>query len=141
SIRNIITHKKEYEDALLKSENLLKEVQRIGRFGNWQFVHQEKKLYWSEEVFGIFGVKQKKGLDLNEIFSSSIHPDDKEMVDRIYKESLTKKKPYDVIHRIVLKNGQIKYVQEHCETQYDNSGNPVLSIGTVHDITQLKETE
>jgi PAS domain S-box-containing protein len=141
SIRNIITHKKEFEDALQKSETLLKEAQRIGKFGNWHYLHHNKTLNWSEEVFGIFGVKQKIGLNLNEIFKSSIHPDDREKVDRIYEESIANHKPYDVIHRIVLKNGKIKYLQEHCETQYDESGNPVISIGTVHDITQLKETE
>lgn len=40
-----------------------------------------------------------------------------------------------------MKSGKIKYVLEKCHTEYNELGNPILSIGTVSDITELKEKE
>ncbi len=41
----------------------------------------------------------------------------------------------------MLKNGVVKYVNEMCETQYDDSGKPIRSMGTVQDITERKNAE
>ena len=32
-------------------------------------------------------------------------------------------------------DGRVKYVKEQCETTFDESGNPLISIGTIQDIT------
>ena len=37
-----------------------------------------------------------------------IHPEDREMVDNAYTQSLKNKKPYDIEHRLLMKDGRIK---------------------------------
>ena len=49
--------------------------------------------------------------------------------------------PYDIVHRLLMKDGRVKYVNEHCETFYDEAGKPLRSIGTVQDITERKQAE
>lgn len=76
-----------------------------------------------------------------ESFLDHIHPDDRDIVNKAYSQSLKAKKPYEITHRLKLKDGSIKYVTEKCKTFYDKKGKPIKSIGTVHDVTKLHLAE
>jgi DNA-binding NtrC family response regulator len=56
-------------------------------------------------------------------------------VDTSYTRSLKERSGYDIVHRLLLKDGTIKYVREKCRTEYDDGGRPLRSLGTVQDIT------
>src|SRR5690606_21992572 len=38
-------------------------------------------------------------------------------------------------HRLRMPDGRIKYVYENCETEFDEAGKPLLSLGTIQDIS------
>ncbi|MBD2189736.1 PAS domain S-box protein [Pseudanabaena mucicola] len=124
-----------------KTERLFREAQRIAKLGNWTLDLQTNTLYWSDEVFRIMELDPRKFTASYETFLSMIHPEDRELVNQAYQKSLRDHLPYNVIHRLLLNDGQIKYVQEQCETFYDDNGSPICSQGTVQDITNLKQTE
>jgi putative nucleotidyltransferase with HDIG domain len=60
-------------------------------------------------------------------------------VDAAFRSSVASRTPYDITHRLRMKDGRIKHVRERCETFYDPEGRPVRSIGAVQDITELVE--
>jgi PAS domain S-box-containing protein len=124
-----------------KTERLFRESQRIAKLGNWTLNLQTNTLYWSGEVFRIMELDPQKLIANYETFLSMIHPEDREMVDHAYQQSLRDHLPYNIVHRLLLNDGQVKYVQEQCETFYDDDSSPILSQGTVQDITNLKQTE
>lgn len=140
-IQEDITERKRIEDALLQSERKLKESQKIARLGQWELDLTTNTLYWSDEIYRIFDIDPDKFGASYEAFIETIHPDDREAVDRAYNESLENKTPYDIIHRLLLKDGTVKYVNEICRSEYDKDGIPLRSIGTVQDITELKLIE
>ena len=76
-----------------------------------------------------------------EAFLNNIHPDDREKVNEAYTNSLITKLPYEIEHRLLLKSGEIKYVLEKCNTEYDSTGKPIRSTGMVLDITKQKKSE
>lgn len=117
---------------------MLKEAQKIAKMGHWEFNLQSNALFWSDEIYRIFGLDPQEFKASYEAFLDAIHPDDRDLVDQAYTESVEKKKPYDIEHRIVLKNGEVKWVREICATEYDKENEPSRSIGTVHDITDKK---
>ncbi len=131
----------ERTNSLTASRNDLNEAQRIARMGSWVFDLQQKSLSWSDEIFRIFEMDPKAVTPSYELFLNAIHPEDREMVDRIYRESVESRAPYDIVHRLRLTNGRIKYVREHGQTYYDEKGVPILSRGTVQDITKIREAE
>jgi PAS domain S-box-containing protein len=49
--------------------------------------------------------------------------------------------PFDIDHRLLLDDGEIKYVHNQCQTNYDGRGDPIRSIGTIQDITEGKQGE
>lgn len=129
------------EQTLKRSRDDLNEAQRIAMIGSWVLDLRSKKLTWSDETFRIFEVNPKKYAASYDAFLNAIHPEDREAVDRAYNDSLVNHQPYDTVHRLVLSDGRIKYVRERCETEYDEGGTPILSRGTVQDITQVKQVE
>ncbi|MCI5120472.1 MAG: PAS domain S-box protein [Candidatus Electrothrix sp. AUS4] len=124
--------------ALAKANMMLNEAQKIAKIGHWELELQSNTLSWSDEIYRIFGLTPQEFKASYEAFLDSIHPDDRDFVDKSYTASIKKKKPYDIEHRIVLKNGEIKWVREICTTEYDKENEPIRSIGTVHDITDKK---
>ena len=136
-----IVERKNAEAAIKKSERRLKESQKIARLGQWDLDLRTNVLAWSDEIFRIFEVDPDKFKVSYELFLETIHPQDRELVNQAYHESVKNKKPYDIVHRLLMKDGTIKFVHEICRTEYDKDGNPIRSIGTVQDITELKQVE
>ncbi|MDO8991072.1 MAG: PAS domain S-box protein [Sideroxyarcus sp.] len=136
-----ITERKQAEEKLRRSEHGLAEAQRIAHLGNWGLDLVKNTLIWSDEIYRIFEIDPDKFGASYEAFLNAIHPEDRDMVNRAYSDSVKNKEPYDIVHRLQMPDGRIKYVNEKCETYYREDGTPLLSFGTVHDITERKLDE
>jgi PAS domain S-box-containing protein len=134
-IKRIETELINAKEKAEESELMLKEAQKIAHIGNWNLDLINNKLYWSDEVFNIFGCTSQEVASTYENFLEYIHPDDRVLVNTAYLNHIKTKVPYNIIHRLLLKDGSIKYVNERCNSFFDEAGNAVSSIGTVADIT------
>ncbi len=133
-----ITELKQMETALRNSEMRLTVAQRIAHIGNWELDLIHNRLWWSEEIFRIFEIDPGQFEASYKAFLSTIHPDDREVVNQAYLDSLDNKQPYEIEHRLLLPDGKVKFVHERCETEFDENGKPLRSLGTVQDITERK---
>jgi len=130
-----ITETREAQIRLQESEARLQQAQAMAKIGNWELNLSTNQLVWSDEIFRIFEINSGQFDASYEAFLSIVHPDDRDMVNKAYKVSVADHKPYAIIHRLLMADGRIKYVQEHGETDYDRSGRPIRSRGTVQDVT------
>ncbi|MBT3717384.1 MAG: PAS domain-containing protein, partial [Gammaproteobacteria bacterium] len=94
------------------SEQLLKETERIGHIGSWELDLATNDLLWSDEVYRIFEIDQNLFEATYEAFLNVIHPDDRDLVNDAYTNSLENRKPYEVKHRLLMADGRIKWVLE-----------------------------
>ena len=134
----------DYEKArvrVVQSEKNLREAQKIGKVGSWQLDMANNKLHWSEEIYRLLELEVNSIDPTYETFLSYIHPEDLIKVNDAFYNHIHHQEEYDIVHRLKLKNGTIKYVRERCETQWDKNGNALISIGTASDITQQKLIE
>jgi PAS domain S-box-containing protein len=136
-----ITEKKQTEDALKKSERGLNKAQEISHIGSWNLEIVKNVLTWSDEIYRIFGLKPQEFGATYEAFLNAIHPEDRDAVNKAYEDSLKDKSAYEIEHRIVLPNKEIRWVNEQCETDFDEKGKPLRSIGIVQDITEKMKAE
>ena len=113
----------------------LKKSQKQAKLGSWKFDIVNNHLSWSDETYHIFEYPKTSEMASYEDFLAAIHPDDIEKVNRAYTKSLETQEPYEILHRLLMKDGRVKYVREHCETTFDSVGNALVSIGTIQDIT------
>lgn len=145
NIREIIktSDYKKIKESLHESENRLKKSQEIAHLGSWELDVVNNHLYWSDEVYRIFGLKPQEFKATYEAFLEGVHPDDRKAVDAAYSSSIRKDEDsYDIEHRVIRKSdGGIRYVHEKCEHIRDESGRIIRSLGMVHDITERKKLE
>jgi PAS domain S-box-containing protein len=130
-----ISERKRAEEALRKSETLLKESQQMAHIGSWELDLKSNILFWSDENYRIFEIDPTRFGASYEAFLNAVHPDDREWVNRAYTDSVQNKTPYTIVHRLQFPDRRVKFVQEWCETFYDESGQPLRSIGTTQDVT------
>ncbi len=136
-----ITERKRAEAELRHSEAGLKEAERIALLGNWELDLVANVLSWSDETYRIFELETQQFGATFEAFLKVVHPDDRELVNQAYADSLRYRMPYDIVHRLLMPDGRVKYVNERCETYYDADGKPLLSVGTAQDITTRRIAE
>lgn len=141
SVIHDISERKRAEQQLREKEYRLNEAERIAQFGNWGLDFSTNTLIWSDGIFLIFEIDKTQFSATYEGFLAAIHPDDREVVNAAYTESLQTRKPYNITHRLLMPDGRIKYVQEQCETHFDPEGKPIRSIGTVQDVTERTHAE
>ncbi len=137
-----ITERKHAEEVIKASESSLKHAQEIAHLGNWELDLISNHLSWSDEVYRIFGLQPQEFAATYEAFLDAVHPDDRAAVDSAYSDSVREgRNTYEIDHRIVRKNGEIRFVHEKCEHIRNETGKVIRSIGMVHDITDFKKAE
>ena len=129
------------EAELRESHQRLEEAHRIASLGHWELDLDQNTVSWSPEVFRIFEVAPQEFLGSYEAFLALVHPDDRDFVDNAYHRHIKANRIYETVHRLLMPDGRVKYVQEQCETTYSETGTPLISRGTVRDITPQKEAE
>ncbi|WP_455222127.1 PAS domain S-box protein [Kaarinaea lacus] len=127
--------------ALSESEKRLAEAQRIAHVGNWVWDIPADRLYWSDEIYRIFGRDPGQSDASYEEFITAIHPDDREKVKHAVDAAIHDNASYTIDHRIVLPGGGVRYVHERGAVQRDTAGEPIRMLGTVHDISDRVQAE
>ncbi|OGS94026.1 MAG: hypothetical protein A3H31_02080 [Gallionellales bacterium RIFCSPLOWO2_02_FULL_57_47] len=137
----LLEERKRTELALQQNQELLNEAQRLGKLGCWVLDMVSGELRWSDEVYRIFELDPAQFSPSYENFLNVIDPDDRDKVNRAYTQSLEDRRPYDIEHRLRFADGRIKWVHEHCSSEFDVSGKPLRSVGAVQDVTERKQAE
>jgi len=124
-----------------RSEELIKKAEKLAAIGHWYLDLKTNRLEWSDEIYRIFGIRQKEKVRTYDDFLNLLVGESRERVDQAYKQSVTSKEPYELEHEIMLPNGQTRFVLECGKTEYDEYNYPVGSMGTIMDITHRKQYE
>ncbi len=128
--RHLLTEK------LSRSEDLLKQAQKIGHLGNWSWNAATKKLIWSDEVYQIYKCeKYSYTPDFNKYFEIDFDEDVNRL--NLFKDIQNKvSESYQIIHRIRISDDSIRWVHEQCIGVYDKAGELLEINGIVQDITE-----
>ena len=126
---------------ILINENRFKEAVKLAFLGHWELDLTTDTLYWSDEIYRIFEMEPRQFGATYKDFLSVVHPGDRELVHDAFTKSVKNKTGYDIVHRLLLKDGRVKYVHEKCKTKYDEKGKAIRSLGTVQDITERTRTK
>lgn len=133
-----IHDRKGAELALAEREQQLLEAQRLASIGNWSADQVSGELFWSTEIYRIFGREPGSFVPNVETFQAAIHPED---VDLVHQSELQAERTglLDVTHRIVRPDGTVRHVHELGRMHFDTYGRPLRLTGTVQDVTERVE--
>lgn len=130
-----ISERIESEIRLNRSEQNLKEAQRIANLGSWEYVFKDKEFVASEEVFSIMGLSSEKGKISYQSLFRYIHPDDKARMRHDFMGFLKNMDAFTSDYRVVLRDNQCKYIRAKCEAEYSSQGELLKARGTIQDTT------
>jgi PAS domain S-box-containing protein len=110
--------------------------------GTWDYNPQTGELYWSKECRDIYGIPLGRPATFAS-FSEHLHPDDRDWVQKAIQKAIDPEigGGYNLSFRINrFDNGETRWVKVH-GTVYFDQGQATRFIGTVLDITDIKEAE
>jgi PAS domain S-box-containing protein len=141
SVGNDITERKHAEEALRKSGERLSKAQKMAHVGNWEWDLVTNELYWSEEVYHIYGVDPAHYTPTFETVGKAMHPGDLKTFLQAVHEAIYDRKPFDMHYRLIRPDGAVITVHTIGEVTYDPEGKPLVKSGTVQDVTARKKDE
>ena len=137
-----INSSKKMQDALLLSEERNNLAHEAAHLGNWDWDIGNNEIVWSQTIDGMFGFNQGEFGSTYEAFLQTIHPEDRENVEREVQLCLEDhNRPYRVKHRIVWPDGTVRWMQEYGKVHVDSKGHPVRMVGIVQDINDQEKSE
>jgi PAS domain S-box-containing protein len=137
-----ITEKKRSAEILHRSDARLREAQRIAKLGVWEWDIAQDQIYWSDELYRIYGLTPSTFDARYQNFLLRIHPDDREAMHQGVQQALEKGVAYENIEfRILRPDGEVRHILTSGEVTCDENGSPVRMAGTNLDITDLKRAE
>lgn len=124
------------EQALRESEARLKLAVATAQIGVWEWTLKTNTVFWSAECYRLFGMEEFAGT--LEAFQDLVHPEDRQYVMNAVTEAALSHTTYDVEYRIIRADGAVRWVSNLGSASYDEDGRPVRMVGTVWDITDLR---
>jgi len=140
AVNRDITERKHIEHALLESQQNMAEAQRIAHMGSWNLNILTNEIYWSDEMYRIYGVEKGNISELDIIYEL-IHPDDLEIFKNAIDSVFAGNVPEFIEYRIIKPDGEMRFIRATAQTYYDESRTFIRMIGTTQDITESKELE
>ena len=131
-----VTDQRLAELEMVRIKQNLEEAQSIAHIGSWERVLATNKILWSDEAYRIYGLDPKEcTIDYDKLRSLQ-HPDDRDTVSRIQKETDTGNDFMEYEYRIIRPDGSIRHLHVTRRIFCDGSGKPVRAVGTTQDITE-----
>jgi len=138
------TEGKREGDRLIETVSLLETAQEFGKVGTfvaWIAGEKAGQDEWSQACSKIFGYGKGEHDGSNGAFWRRVHPDDIELVRAAQREIALGGGSYDVSHRIVRPDGEVRWIRERAEVELGADGLPLRFLGVTLDITDERRTE
>lgn len=125
-----------------KAQDRLVQAQSNARIGDFRWNEKEScYIYISAQLAEIYGTSQDEAPQTWEEHLATVHPGDRDRVERLFNETANKPEPYEDEYQIVRPDGDIRYVHERAIPVLDDTGELVGFNGTIQDITDRKAVE
>ena len=124
-----------------ESEQKLVQAQRVARLGYWERDVSTFEVSYSEGTYEIFGLTPGVQTLTPAKLAERLHPDDRHIMLEAYERAVAGGPRYDVDYRVVLPEGEIRYVHSEADVTWDAEGRPLRMFGVLQDVTERKQSE
>lgn len=128
-------------DRVEKLNKTLGVASSIAKIGFWEIEAENYEMKWSDGIFNILEVKNRKLILSKTFYTSYIAKEEREVVKKAFSTSVSRKEKYFMVHKVRTTSGNVKVIEARAEHYYDKNGAHVNSIGSIYDITDKYESE
>jgi PAS domain S-box-containing protein len=136
-----ITDRRLTEQALREQRLLLAEAQKIAGVGSWEWDAPSGRLFWSEALYGIYGVSGETFTPTLEAYLERVHPDDRQQSAALVARALMDGRGFTMHERIVRPGGELRYLRSYAEVVRSERGKPIKILGACLDVTEQRHSE
>ncbi len=140
-----LSHIKQAETERLQAQRHTKRLStamQLGKSGAWHWDLRNHKLHWTPEFETLFDYEIGSTQQIYSEWLERVHPDDRSRAEQQLQGAIDRTLPaYRCEYRIVLRDGQIRWIDAIGELHHDEEGNLYHLSGLVYDITDRKLNE
>ena len=130
-----ITETKRTELEIKERNEQLQLASKMAALGFWKIDVKAQSIFWSSEVYNIYGVQEGKFKLTLKAAMDFIHPDDRTDSDKLLERSIKNSEGFVQEMRIIRPNGKLRTLSLHGEVETDAKGMIAYVFGTIHDVT------
>jgi PAS domain S-box-containing protein len=135
-----ITSRKQAEEELSKSQQLLTMAIEGGRFGIWTWDLVADHLVWNERCKTMVGLPADTEMNLA-LALATMHPEDRDRINDLITRALEIRETVHFDYRVVRPDGVVRWMHTRGRTFEDATGKPITFTGTMLDVTESKQAE
>jgi PAS domain S-box-containing protein len=129
------------EQRIRENTATLEAAQEIAHVGSWRWNPTKRFMEWSPELFRILGLDLLKRPTYRQ-YLERVHPDDREVFEKMVQRARTSGKPMSGIHRIIRRDdGSTRVLEIRGERLAGSSSRNARLLGTARDITEQYELQ
>ena len=136
-----ITERKRREELIRANQERLTEAQALAHLGSWEMDLRTRSVSWSQELWRLLGLDPGQCVPSVALFQSVIHPEDREAAAGAFDRAIADRTSFQMVHRLLLADGTVRIVEARGQAVCAADGVPVHAMGTLLDITGLKNAE
>lgn len=126
---------------LRETQRRLMEAQRLGHMGNWELDVATQKLWWSDEIYELFGLDRATFDGRHETLMSLIHPDDRAQYEEKRRAAWRDGTEFETEYRIITPTGEVRWMHQLGRPRPMGADDVSTRSGMVQDITARKKPE
>jgi len=125
-------------EALNESGIRLELALNSSHSGVWDWDLSTNKIVWSSQMYDLFGADKSIADASFDTWRAALHPDDKETAELKIADAIKKHISLQNEYRVILPDGNIRWINATGDAIYDSGGQPLRMIGICKDITEQK---
>ncbi|MEB3264774.1 MAG: EAL domain-containing protein [Synechococcus sp.] len=130
------------QESLQRLNFLLNEAERQSHIGAWEIDHSRGELLCSREARRLCGLEESSDdpLQLEDLLEKLSEVEQLRLLEA-YRASLETGEPLRVQYQIAQESGQVRTVLQRGLTAYAPNGEPLTTIGTLQDVSELHDLQ
>jgi PAS domain S-box-containing protein len=129
----------ERTEELQKSEANYRILPKISPVGIFRTDAQGLATFWNDKLCSLTGMAVEEALGTG--WTLGIHPDDRQLVFEKWTRCTQNRLPFKMQFRFIHKNGSVAWTIGEADAILDAEDHVIGSVGTVTDITEIKQAE
>lgn len=129
-----IATQQENLEYFISNEKMFQQSESIVNQGSWRWDLQKDTIYWSPQIYTIYGYQPHELEIDNESILSLIPTKEREEVSNALNEAILFDKPYDVTHHIIHKDGHNVLIRQQAHTLRDDNNKAIMMFGIISPV-------
>jgi two-component system sensor kinase FixL len=138
AVQREITYRRRQAVELAESTRRLREAQRIGKIGDWEYDLESGLVLWSNELCEMYERSPSDDVLSLDDFAAYLAPEGRERFQRDVNLLLTQGGEHTLEFMVVLPSGAISYRRSNAVASSDESGKITRLYGTDQDISDAQ---